>query len=346
MGTYLKFRAPDDKRHRADAWLKKQSKALGLWDEADQKIEREKGERGSPDFMPLGTGQIKLSALEDDECNRYVDILIEARKKWKVECFDIPSNVGDYIDAERLAKLIDLPAHEKIWAAEAAEEAVWTRARKKAMKAAGKEYEGGGHPMTVATWGHARANLLFMAIEAADHPTWVSVSYDRKGKWDITAKRERDEDKKFDLLRDAKGRGFLSLPLMTLGAPGIKNGFDDVRDYLARARNIGLRTHPDSIMIGVYGCLPAEIVFGSKLLQLAAPHGPYVSGVYMVKSGHRYYPHTAGVVLNGDGALEWGKLGGQRAAELIREHKLKDEHTPVPRFFVSYPALGTLLAET
>jgi hypothetical protein len=345
MGTYLKFKAPDDRRRQADAWLKKQSKALGLWDEADQKIEREKGERGSPDFMPLGTGQIKLSALEDDECNRYVDILIEARDMWGIECYDVPSNASDYIDAERLAKLIDLPAWQKVWAAEAEENAVWARARKKAMKTATEKFNGGGHSMTVQTWGNDRANLLFMAIEASDHPTWVGVSYDRKGKWNITARADRSEDNRFDLLRDAKGRGFLSIPLMALGEPGIRNGFDAVRDYLVRARNIGLRTHPDAIMVGVYGCLPAEVDFGRALVQLAAPHGPYVRGVYVIKSGHRYYPHTEAVLLSEAGLVEWGKLGGQRAAHLVRKCKLKEPSAETQQFFASYPALGKLLTE-
>jgi hypothetical protein len=342
MGTYIKYKAPDDRRQVVDKWLIKESNgALGLWNERDQSIERAKKNGGCPDFLPLGAGQFKLSG--DEEIASVVDVLIRAREKWGVECFDVPSNVGDYIAIERLAKLIDLPAWQRAWTEEEAQEKIWTRARNKARREASKQHRGGG-PMTVQIWGLDRANVMFTRMEATDHPAWVGVSYNQKWKWHITT--ERNEWERFELLRDQVGRGFLALPLMALGNPEIKDGFNEVRDYLVRARRIGLAEHPDSIMVGVYGCLPAKIDFGRSVSQPAAPHGPFVRGVHVVKTGRSYSSYTEAVIMNMEGGLEWGRLGGQRATLLVREHKPDREDTGVAaQVLVSYPALGKLLTE-
>ena len=36
-------------------------KVLSLWDEEDRQIELARGGHGSPDYLPLGVGQLKLS---------------------------------------------------------------------------------------------------------------------------------------------------------------------------------------------------------------------------------------------------------------------------------------------
>ena len=345
MGTYLKYRAPDNLRRRADKWLMKQSdKALGLWDEEDQTIERAKGERGSPDYLPLGVGRFKLSGGDEAECKRAIGVLIEGRKKWQIECFDVPSNVGDYVDAKRLPRLIDLPHWQEIWAKEAKEDARWNKARRKAITAA-RQKLGTGHGMLVRTWGDSWANVMFMHIAPTDSPRWIGVAYDQKGKHRVTTIREEHE--RFDLLRDDKGRGFLALPLMTLGEAGIRHGFAEVRNYLVEAHSIGLKMSPDAIMVGVYHALPEVFDFGDKLQQLAKPYGPYVRGVYTAHSGHRYYPTSNAVAQGEDGQLTWGKLGPHHAVELVRKNKRpKSDKSPptfAERLWITYPALGQLI---
>lgn len=117
MGTYIKFRVDEARRKKAGAWLRKQSnKQLGLWDEQDRKAERAKGDRGNPDHLPLGVGQHKLSGGgEDNSSDSLIEKLILARIKFGLECFDIPSNVGDYIRKPLLKQLIDLPLWEAKW---------------------------------------------------------------------------------------------------------------------------------------------------------------------------------------------------------------------------------------
>jgi hypothetical protein len=120
-----------------------------------------------------------------------------------------------------------------------------------------------------------------------------------------------------------------------------------VRKYLSEARRIGLVTHPDAIMVGVYHALPEIFDFGDKLQQLAPPHGPYVRGVYTAHSGHWHSAYVNAVSQDGDGQLNWGKLGPHRAVELVRKHKRpKSAKSPPPfaeRLWITYPALGQLI---
>lgn len=351
MGTYIRYgcKPGADNRVELGHWLRdKSGGGLGLWDEEDQEIERAKGDRGSPDYLPLGVGQLKLSGA-DSEDNLYASlrILVEARTKFGLECMDVPSNVSDYIDDnELLAQLIDLPYWLNEWAEEDRLSKRWDKAKKKAMTAASKKYPS-GVGMTVETWSNDRANLLFVHCEASDQPCWVSVCYDIAGNYRVAA-GPATEDERCDLLCDAKGRGFIALPLMALGERSIKNGYDDVWSYLKRAWEIGLRTHPDAIMVGVYHATPASIDFGRKARQFVATTGcPIVRGNYTVKSGSTHYAHTPALTLDDAGVLQWEKLGGSRAVELVMQDKTPDKVASglALRFFASYPALAILMEQ-
>ncbi len=257
MGTYIKFRVDEARRKKAGAWLRKVSaNKLGLWDERDQKIERAKP-HGQPDYLPLGVGQHKLSGgcESDEEASELITTLILAKIKYGLECFDVPSNVGDYISDIHLPQLIDLPHWKAVWEAEEAEEVLWAVARKKAQRGARKAHPG-GVGVLVKTWSDSLAHLVCVDIAPSEFamPRWWGVSYDQKGRWAMSLSPRPGE--RFELHHDDKHRGFLAIPMMALVARGAPGGYDDVWAYLARAQDIGLRTDPDEIMEKVYHIAP------------------------------------------------------------------------------------------
>lgn len=275
MGTYLKFRCEGRKRIACGKFLMKSTTRntregypeclLSLWDEEDVRIEQAKideGGRGMPDYLPLGHGDFKLSSTPDKDVSLAVRVLGAARKRFGLVMDEEPDlGITDYLGPRQLAALYDPKWFANYKAASEAEHEVWRKAEVKARKTMAKRLPEGSH--TAKTWGVKRCHLVFCSISdvASADPYWYGYRFDRKG--EITGEgrqpREMPDGERWELHRDAKGRGFLAIPLVALGDAKAKGGMADVRGYLERAWSIGLRSHPDLLLIEVYHAVPAKV---------------------------------------------------------------------------------------
>jgi hypothetical protein len=345
MGTYLRYEVNEPCRKEAGDWLRALSLfdgevLLGLWDEEDVRIVTEKGERGSPDHLPLGTGQYRLSGADDDELAFVSGVLAQARAVFGLELVDVPSNVGDYLDEEVLKALCDLPAWQARWKAEAAMNKRWEKAREKALESVAKDYFRSGVYL-VDSWGDKGAWLLFCQVRPEDRPYWIGITYNIRGEVVKTGRIEHPlpDNLRGDLVRDPEGRGFLAIPLMALGPRGMSGGQDAVWDYLARARDIGLTMHPNLVMIAVYHLRVESVRFGS-LTQLG-DHGPFVKGTYDVVNAEGLQVYIDWDCVKKEFTKVNRYIRGMPCVRLKRREKLSS--TADRLVDVSYPALARIV---
>jgi len=251
MGTYMQIIQRDENKIQETAtFLEKVEDSegysiVGLWTQADIDIENSKI-NGTPDFLPLGVGQFKLSSTSEENIELFVNVVSEAMDLYGLEVEDLPSNADDYLSDEDIEKLYGLKNYQDF---KQSEEEYWqgySKAKAKALKEEQEKLNGG--VMFVDSWGIKGFWLIFGNVEK---PSYLKYEF------------EYDGEKHSDLYRDKEGNSYLLIPLMSMSHDGVEK----VYEALAYAwDNLGLRTNILSILAQVYNVFPKQIKFGRTKL--------------------------------------------------------------------------------
>ncbi len=220
-----------------------------MWNEKDVKIEKAKGDRGNPDYKPLGAGQFKLSGDDhpDEMMLAICQHLSKAVLHYKLK-LDVPTNADDYLkpDALRLlitpAQLRSKRLREKMQNAryDKAKRAAYTIARRK-FTVPGVRFMGWN-----SVWFH-------VGFTSGSRPHWMCYTF------------KTGNQKHSELFRDKDGRGVLLFPSMGF----VQNTRAWVSSVINDARCIGLSAPGDIARIALYGLYPSSEPYTVEKIRIA-----------------------------------------------------------------------------
>jgi len=255
MGTYVKFKLPEDRNTREirTEFHDRYDGVLNVWDDEDKQIEMDKlasTGRGCPDYFELGQGDYKVSGMAPDDLEtiELVQALATAVRDFGL-VVELPTNIEDYWTPGQRARIVPDTEWNAILAKERADQRTYEKARKKAFDAAHKKHA--GTICRVDTWGDKRAGVLFANVK---EPKWAQVTFDSVG----------NEGGMFsELYRDNDGNGILLMPLRPFGGSA-EADMQWLRDVCRRAFEIGVVTKPMVLCVLVYNCTPESIKLTSE----------------------------------------------------------------------------------
>ncbi len=255
MGTYINFKQPYPLLiNGTDSFLKSASTIKGgpiltLWTQEDINVEKEKVKstgHGSPDFYEIGEGSIKISGGDYlDEIyrpNNILGVLSEAARHYGL-MINLPGNADDYLTEDEISMFIPINRFRTKQRKALEDYEGERKARDIALEKKRKKLKGGLY--LCDSWGAKKS--IWAVFGNVDKPAYLQFDYEYKGK------------SYKDLYRDKEGRAYLLIPLMKL--TGDSSGYDEVLESLVYAwEHLGLRTHPDVIMVACYKALPKSIL--------------------------------------------------------------------------------------